>query len=153
MTKKTIKEFAEDIGLTKKQVEDKLRYQKKIGNDFGTYSDSIRYLSDSEQESLCEIFGIPYFGSNSVVFGTSENSEHKEIISLQNQLLDLKADKEFLKKQLSEIQESSDKRDSEMRILLKQAQDYSKDLQLKIEHTDNNRFKNKLKRLFIGLKE
>ena len=42
MTKKTIKEFAEDIGLTKKQVEDKLRYQKKIGNDFGTYSDRIR---------------------------------------------------------------------------------------------------------------
>lgn len=52
MTEKTILEFAEDIGVTKKQVENKLAKLKKEGTYLGTLKGGKRYLSGSEQEVL-----------------------------------------------------------------------------------------------------
>lgn len=52
MTEKTILEFAEDIGVTKKQVENKLAKLKKEGTCLGTLKGGKRYLLGSEQEVL-----------------------------------------------------------------------------------------------------
>lgn len=52
MTEKTILEFAEDIGVTKKQVENKLAKLKKEGTYLGTLKGGKRYLLASDQEVL-----------------------------------------------------------------------------------------------------
>lgn len=52
MTEKTILEFAEDIGVTKKQVENKLAKLKKGGTYLGTSKGGKRYLLGSDQEVL-----------------------------------------------------------------------------------------------------
>lgn len=52
MTEKTILEFAEDIGVTKKQVENKLAKLKKEGIYLGTLKGGKRYLLGSEQKEL-----------------------------------------------------------------------------------------------------
>jgi len=52
MTEKTILEFAEDIGVTKKQVENKLAKLKKEGTYLGTLKGGKRYLLGSEQKVL-----------------------------------------------------------------------------------------------------
>lgn len=52
MTEKTILEFAEDIGVTKKQVENKLAKLKKEGTYLGTLKGGKRYLLGSEQKAL-----------------------------------------------------------------------------------------------------
>lgn len=52
MTEKTILEFAEDIGVTKKQVENKLAKLKKEGTYLGTLKGGKRYLLGSDQEVL-----------------------------------------------------------------------------------------------------
>lgn len=52
MTEKTILEFAEDIGVTKKQVENKLAKLKKEGTYLGTLKGGKRYLSGRDQKAL-----------------------------------------------------------------------------------------------------
>lgn len=52
MTEKTILEFAEDIGVTKKQVENKLAKLKKEGTYLGTLKGGKRYLLGRDQEVL-----------------------------------------------------------------------------------------------------
>ena len=52
MAEKTILEFAEDIGVTKKQVENKLAKLKKEGTYLGTLKGGKRYLLGSDQEVL-----------------------------------------------------------------------------------------------------
>lgn len=52
MTEKTILEFAEDIGVTKKQVENKLAKLKKEGTYLGTLKGGKRYLLGSDQKVL-----------------------------------------------------------------------------------------------------
>lgn len=52
MTEKTILEFAEDIGVTKKKVENKLAKLKKEGTYLGTLKGGKRYLLASDQEVL-----------------------------------------------------------------------------------------------------
>lgn len=134
---KTIKEFAEEIGLDKKQLQNKLTYWRKKGTDTwnfsDTFSDGVRYLSEDEQKAIYELLGIPVFDKNSDTFSDGfrhqSDTQNSKIILLQNQISELKSDKEFLQKQLS----NADKRDSEMRILLKQAHNFSNELQLEIQ--------------------
>lgn len=127
MSLKTIKEFAQEINLDKKKLEDKLRYQKKVyGREFGTVSAGIKYLSNDEQIAICQLFNIPIinrnFGDDSGTIPTPKTEENTSILKernqeLKNQLLDIKADKIYLQKQLS----SEVTANSELRILLQQA--------------------------------
>ena len=141
--KKTIKEFAEDIGLDKKQLQNRLAYWRKKGantwNFSDTFSDGVRYLSEDEQKAVCELLGLPVFDLNSDAFSDGfrrqSDTQNSEIDLLRSQISDLKSDKKFLQKQLS----NTDQRDSEMRILLKQYQDFSAELQLKIKQMENQK--------------
>lgn len=49
---KTIKELADELGVSKKKVENKLSYLKKKGNILGTVINGIRYLKQEEIEML-----------------------------------------------------------------------------------------------------
>lgn len=60
MSSKTLKQFAQEIKIDKKKLEDKLRYQKKVyGREFGTISAGIKYLSEEEQIAICQLLNIP----------------------------------------------------------------------------------------------
>lgn len=56
MNKKTILEFAEEIGVSKKQVENKLAKLKKQGTYLGTLEGGKRYLNSEEQNELKALF-------------------------------------------------------------------------------------------------
>lgn len=130
MSQLTIKEFADIIGLDKKKLEDKLRYQKsKKGLEFGEISEGVRYLSESDQKAICEALGIPFFGSQ--FGGSSVSSEDDNNLEaklwkekyelLQDQVSDLKTDKAELMKA-----------NSEMRILLQNSLKQNEQLQLEL---------------------
>jgi len=55
MNEKTILEFAKDLGVTKKQVENKLAKLKKEGIFLGTLKGGKRYLNFDEQKHLREL--------------------------------------------------------------------------------------------------
>lgn len=57
MNEKTILEFAEDLGVTKKQVENKLAKLKKEGIFLGTLKGGKRYLNFDEQKHLRWLIG------------------------------------------------------------------------------------------------
>lgn len=145
MTLKTIKEFAQEINLDKKKLEDKLRYQKKVyGRTFGTLSAGIKYLSEEEQITICQLFNIPFidknFGNDSGTIPAPKIEENFSMLqeqnrALKNQLSDLKADKNYLQKQLSlEVIANS-----ELRILLQQALKQTEKLQSELteQSTEN----------------
>ena len=56
MNKKTILEFAEEIGVSKKQVENKLAKLKKQGTYLGALEGGKRYLNSEEQNTLKALF-------------------------------------------------------------------------------------------------
>lgn len=56
MSEKTILEFAEEQGVTKKQVENKLAKLKKEGAFLGTLKNGKRYLNSIEQTRLKSLF-------------------------------------------------------------------------------------------------
>lgn len=58
MNKKTILEFAEEIGVSKKQVENKLAKLKKQGTYLGTLEGGKRYLNLEEQNELKALFEV-----------------------------------------------------------------------------------------------
>lgn len=60
MNKKTILEFAEEIGISKKQVENKLAKLKKQGTYLGTLEGGKRYLNLEEQNELKALFNATY---------------------------------------------------------------------------------------------
>lgn len=57
MNEKKILEFAEDLGVTKKQVENKLAKLKKEGIFLGTLKGGKRYLNFDEQKHLMRLLG------------------------------------------------------------------------------------------------
>lgn len=135
MSSKTLKEFAQEIQIDKKKLEDKLRYQKKVyGREFGTISTGIKYLSEEEQIAICQLLNIPIinksFGDEFGTIPTPKTEENIAILQernkeLKNQLSDIKADKIYLQKQLSSEVTAS----SELRILLQQALKQTEKLQ------------------------
>lgn len=144
MSSKTVKEFSEIIGWDKKKLDNKLRYQKqKNGLELGTFSGGVRHLSDSDQKAICELLGIPFFRHFSGDSGAmSEKVSEKvpEIALLREQIGALKSDKDFLQKQNSDLLNAN----SEMRILLKQAQDHSEKLQLDLHREQTRGFWSRL---------
>ena len=147
MSSKTLKEFAQEIKLDKKKLEDKLRYQKKVyGREFCTISAGIKYLSEEEQIAICQLLNIPIinksFGDE---FGTIPPPKSEENIAilqernqeLKNQLSDIKSDKIYLQKQLSSEVTAS----SELRILLQQALKQTEKLQSELTElrTENSK--------------
>lgn len=60
MNKKTILEFAEEIGVSKKQVENKLAKLKKQGTYLGALEGGKRYLNSDEQNTLKALFDLNY---------------------------------------------------------------------------------------------
>lgn len=60
MNKKTILEFAGEIGVSKKQVENKLAKLKKQGTYLGTLEGGKRYLNLEEQNELKASFNATY---------------------------------------------------------------------------------------------
>lgn len=60
MNKKTILEFAEEIGVSKKQVENKLAKLKKQGTYLGTLEGGKRYLNVEEQNELKPLFDMRF---------------------------------------------------------------------------------------------
>lgn len=113
---KTIKEFADELNMDKKQLQNKLNYWKKKGaetwNFSDTFSDGVRTLTKAEQERVCELLGIPIFRQNSDGFQKSENDENVEL--LKEKIATLEEDKKFLQSQL----ETQNQANAEMRILL-----------------------------------
>ncbi|MGK1340468.1 hypothetical protein ACRE8W_26150, partial [Klebsiella pneumoniae] len=59
--RKTVKEFADELNMDKKQLQNKLNYWKKKGaetwNFSDTFSDGVRTLTKPEQERVCELLG------------------------------------------------------------------------------------------------
>lgn len=113
---KTIKEFADELNMDKKQLQNKLNYWKKKGvetwNFSDAFSDGVRTLTKAEQERVCELLGIPIFRQNSDGFQKSENDENVEL--LKEKIATLEEDKKFLQSQL----ETQNQANAEMRILL-----------------------------------
>lgn len=147
MSLKTLKEFAQEIKLDKKKLEDKLRYQKKVyGREFGSISAGIKYLSEEEQIAICQLLNIPIinksFGDEFGTIPTPKTEENISILQernreLKNQLSDIKADKIYLQKQLSSEVTAS----SELRILLQQALKQTEKLQSELTElrTENSK--------------
>ena len=63
MSSKMIKEFAQEVNLDKKQLQNKIAYWKKKGketwNFSDTFSDGVIILTKAEQERIYEIIRIP----------------------------------------------------------------------------------------------
>lgn len=113
---KTIKEFADELNMDKKQLQNKLNYWKKKGtetwNFSDTFSDGVRTLTKPEQERVCELLGIPIFRQNSDGFQKPKNDE--DIKWLEEKIAMLEEDKKFLQAQV----ETQNQANAEMRILL-----------------------------------
>lgn len=113
---KTIKEFADELNMDKKQLQNKLNYWKKKGaetwNFSDTFSDGVRILTKPEQERVCELLGIPIFRQSSDGFQKPKNDENVEL--LKEKIATLEEDKKFLQAQL----ETQNQANAEMRILL-----------------------------------
>lgn len=133
MSSKTIKEFAQEINLDKKQLQNKLAYWKKKGkstwNFSDTFSDGIRILTEPEQKRIYELLEIPIFrqfsDDSEPLLEDDSSFEHslfkEKILLLENQLLEIKSDKEYLKNQILKGQNEKEellKSNSELRILL-----------------------------------
>ena len=128
-----IKEFAQEVNLDKKQLQNKLAYWKKKGketwNFSDTFSDGVRILTKAEQERIYELLGIPIFrqvsdDSESLSEADSSfRSAHlkEKILLLEHQLLEIKSDKEYLKNQVLKGQNEKEEllqSNAELRILL-----------------------------------
>lgn len=180
MSRKTIREFAEVIHFDKKKLEDKLRYQKtKFGIDFGSFSEGVKYLSDDEQMAICELLGIPIFlkDSSNISVGTEKISKEEpinsstvhelEILKISNEMLTFK--NEILENQLSEIRSDKQKQEdsfnnqlselnkanSEMRILLQQNLKTIENVQVKMSEISLEMSKIKVKEnpVITGIEE
>lgn len=147
MTSKTIKDFAQEINLDKKQLQNKLAYWKKKGketwNFSDTFSDGIRILTNAEQQRIRELLGLPFLRQVSDdLEGLSdpkiqtENIIHKEKFSLiEQQLKETQSDKEYLKNQVLQAPNEKEeliKANAELRILLQNAMKQADKLQIEL---------------------
>ncbi|MFD2252754.1 hypothetical protein ACFSJM_00020 [Lactococcus formosensis subsp. bovis] len=147
MTSKTIKDFAQEINLDKKQLQNKLAYWKKKGketwNFSDTFSDGIRTLTNAEQQRIRELLGLPFLRQVSddpeELSDTkiqTENILHKEKLSLiERQLKETQSDKEYLKSQVIHAQNENEeliKANAELRILLQNSMKQAEKLQIEL---------------------
>lgn len=147
MTSKTIKEFAQEINLDKKQLQNKLAYWKKKGKetwDFSdTFSDGVRTLTKAEQKRIRELLGLPFLrqvSDDSEAISDTENQTEdtlqKEKFSLiEQQLKEIKADKEYLQNQVIQAQNENKeliKANAELRILLQNSMKQTEKLQIEL---------------------
>lgn len=109
---KSIKEFAEELNMDKKQLQNKLTYWKKKGSDVwdfsDTFSEGVRILTKAEQIRVCELLGVPVFRQNSDSFKNPDLRVLEMKIEGQDKLI------EMLQTQLDKQNQAND----ELRILL-----------------------------------
>ena len=154
-----IKEFAQEVNLDKKQLQNKLAYWKKKGketwNFSDTFSDGVRILTKAEQERIYELLGIPIFrqvsdDSESLSEADSSfRSAHlkEKILLLEHQLLEIKSDKEYLKNQVLKGQNEKEEllqSNAELRILLQNTIKQNGTLQNSLSELTSENLKNKL---------
>lgn len=147
MTSKTIKEFAQEINLDKKQLQNKLAYWKKKGketwNFSDTFSDGVRTLTNAEQQRIRELLGLPFLRQVSDDLDElsdtkiqTENILHKEKLSLiEQQLKETQSDKEYLKHHVLQAQSEKEeliKANAELRILLQNSMKQTEKLQIEL---------------------
>ena len=159
MSSKMIKEFAQEVNLDKKQLQNKLAYWKKKGketwNFSDTFSDGVRILTKAEQERIYELLGIPIFrqvsdDSESLSEADSSfRSAHlkEKILLLEHQLLEIKSDKEYLKNQVLKGQNEKEEllqSNAELRILLQNTIKQNGTLQNSLSELTSENLKNKL---------
>ena len=147
MTSKIIKDFAQEINLDKKQLQNKLAYWKKKGkgtwNFSDTFSDGVRILTNAEQQRIRELLGLPFLrqvsDDSEELSDTkiqTENRLHKEKISLiEEQLKETQSDKEYLKNQVIQAQNEKEellKANAELRILLQNSMKQVDKLQVEL---------------------
>lgn len=147
MTSKTIKDFAREINLDKKQLQNKLAYWKKKGketwNFSDTFSDGVRTLTNAEQQRIRELLGLPFLrqvSDDSEELSDAkiqtENILYKEKFSLiEQQLKETQSDKEYLKNQVLQAQNENKeliKANAELRILLQNSMKQADKLQLEL---------------------
>lgn len=147
MTSKTIKDFAQEINLDKKQLQNKLAYWKKKGketwNFSNTFSDGVRTLTTAEQQRIRELLGLPFLkqvsDDSEELSDTkiqTENILYKEKLSLiEEQLKETQSDKEYLKNQVLQAQNEKEellKANAELRILLQNSMKQADKLQLEL---------------------
>lgn len=137
MNKKTILEFAEEIGISKKQVENKLAKLKKQGTYLGTLEGGKRYLNLEEQNELKALFNVtcepPKNKATKSTFKVPKDGNLGSGLGTENKyyIEQLEGYKEQVKV-LSRLLENQ-------QILTKQAQDQSQNLLL-----ENTEIKEKL---------
>lgn len=147
MTSKSIKEFAQEINLDKKQLQNKLAYWKKKGketwNFSDTFSDGIRTLTNAEQQRIRELLGLPFLrqvsDDSEAISDTKNQTEdtlQKEKLSLiEQQLKETKSDKEYLQNQVLQAQNEKEeliKANAELRILLQNSMKQTEKLQIEL---------------------
>lgn len=170
MTSKTIKDFAQEINLDKKQLQNKLAYWKKKGketwNFSDTFSDGLRMLTNAEQQRIRELLGLPFLRQ---VSDTSEELSdtkiqtedilHKAKLSLiEQQLKETQADKEYLKNQVLQAQNEKEellKANAELRILLQNSMKQADKLQIELSElsSENKKEETLLKTYNNGIEE
>lgn len=162
MTSKTIKEFAQEIHLDKKQLQNKLAYWKKKGkgtwNFSDTFSDGVRILTNAEQQRIRELLGLPFLrqvSDDSEAFSDTQiqakDTLQKEKISLiEQQLKETQSDKEYLKNQVLRAQNEKEellKANAELRILLQNSMKQADKLQLELSELSSE---NKKEDIFLN---
>lgn len=163
MTSKTIKDFAQEINLDKKQLQNKLAYWKKKGketwNFSDTFSDGLRILTNAEQQRIRELLGLPFFRQVSDTKIQTEDILHKEKLSLiEQQLKETQSDKEYLKNQVLQAQNEKEellKANAELRILLQNSMKQADKLQSELSElsSENKIEKTLLKAYNNGIEE
>ena len=121
---KTTTEFASELSLNIKTLQNKISYESKKGNEIGTVRNRKRYLSDSEQDYL-----------KGLLFGTENKSESKTEFSSEIQTY-----KEQLKEKDTQINALNERLAHEQELNLIAAQN------LKIALDDKNQLKLELEK-------
>lgn len=148
MNSKTVKEFAKEVNLDKKQLQNRLAYWKKKGkgtwNFSESFSEGVRILTIPEQKRVCELLKIPVFSqlSDEPTYQNRDNLSLEKISFLENQILEIKLDKEYLKGQLLQGQKEKSellKSNSELRILLQNVIKQNESIQLYLSENSSGK--------------
>lgn len=124
MTEKTILEFANDSGVSKKKVENLIARLKKKGTYLGTFKGGKRYLSEVDQNTIHKLI----FNEKEAPKKTSDKAQEDE-------------EKRYLKERIITLERLLENQ----QILTKQALDDITQLQLELTENKNKSF---WKRLF-----
>lgn len=148
MNSKTVKEFAKEVNLDKKQLQNRLAYWKKKGKETWNFSESfsegVRILTIAEQKRVYELLKIPVFSqfSDEPTHQNRDNLSLEKIAFLENQILEIKSDKEYLKGQLLQGQKEKSellKSNAELRILLQNVIKQNESIQLYLSENSSGK--------------